>query len=317
MTSKMRKYALKRILLAVTIMWAVATIVFLAMRIVPSDPAIVVLGDHATEEALQAYRKEMGLNRPLMDQYWDFISGLARGDLGRSLITNQPIAGQIWSLFPYTFNLALCSTLIGALIGIPLGVWAAIRKNTAIDYISRMVALAGFSFPAFYLGVLLLMVFSIKLGWFPVLHQIREGTLLEHIYKLILPSLSLGLIQASYVTRLTRSSMLEALGEDWVRTAFAKGVKPRTVYFKHVLKNIMIPVITAIGLYMGTILGGAILTETVFNRPGLGKLLLGAIAQRDYNLIQSGLVVFAFIVVIVNLLVDLTYSLFDPRVKYE
>jgi ABC-type dipeptide/oligopeptide/nickel transport system permease component len=313
----MRKYALKRMLSAVTIMWAVATIVFLAMRLVPSDPAMVVLGDHATAEALQAYRTEMGLNRPLVEQYWEFIGGLARGDLGRSLITNQPIADQIWSLFPYTFNLAICSTLIGALIGIPLGVWAAIRKNTTIDYISRMVALAGFSFPAFYLGVLLLLVFSIELGWFPVLHQIREGTLIEHIYKLILPSLSLGLIQASYVTRLTRSSMLEALGEDWVRTAFAKGVKPRTVYFKHVLKNIMIPVVTAIGLYMGTILGGAILTETVFNRPGLGKLLLGAIAQRDYNLIQSGLVVFAFIVVIVNLLVDLTYSLFDPRVKYE
>jgi ABC-type dipeptide/oligopeptide/nickel transport system permease component len=313
----MRKYALKRVLSAVTIMWAVATIVFLAMRLVPSDPAIVVLGDHASAEALEAFRTEMGLNRPLVDQYWEFIGGLARGDLGRSLITNRPIADQIWSLFPYTFNLAVFSTLIGALIGIPLGVWAAIRKNTAIDYISRIVALAGFSFPAFYLGVLLLLVFSIQLGWFPVLHQIREGTLLEHIYKLILPALSLGLIQASYVTRLTRSSMLEALGEDWVRTAFAKGVKPRTVYFKHVLKNIMIPVITAIGLYMGTILGGAILTETVFNRPGLGKLLLGAIAQRDYTLIQSGLVVFAFIVVIVNLLVDLTYSLFDPRVKYE
>jgi ABC-type dipeptide/oligopeptide/nickel transport system permease component len=313
----MRKYALKRILSAITIMWAVATIVFLAMRLVPSDPAIVVLGDHASAEAIEAFRTEMGLNRPLIDQYCEFIGGLARGDLGRSLITNRPNADQIWLLFPYTFNLAVFSTLIGALIGIPLGVWAAVRKNTAIDYISRIVALAGFSFPAFYLGVLLLLVFSIQLGWFPVLHQIREGTLSEHIYKLILPALSLGLIQASYVTRLTRSSMLEALGEDWVRTAFAKGVKPRTVYFKHVLKNIMIPVITAIGLYMGTILGGAILTETVFNRPGLGKLLLGAIAQRDYNLIQAGLVVFAFIVVIVNLLVDLTYSLFDPRVKYE
>jgi ABC-type dipeptide/oligopeptide/nickel transport system permease component len=310
-------YALKKILTAGTIMWAVATIVFLAMRIVPSDPAMVVLGDHASAEALEAFSREMGLDRPLIEQYGEFISGLVRGDLGRSLITNQPISEQIWSLFPYTFNLAIASTLIGALIGIPLGVWAAIRKNTIIDYLSRIIALAGFSFPAFYLGVLLLLVFSIHLGWFPVLHQIREGSLGEHIYKLTLPALSLGLIQASYVTRLTRSSMLEALNEDWVRTAFAKGLKPNTVYFKHVLKNIMIPVITAIGLYMGTILGGAILTETVFNRPGLGKLLLGAIAQRDYNLIQSGLVVFAFIVVIVNLLVDLTYSLFDPRVKYD
>jgi ABC-type dipeptide/oligopeptide/nickel transport system permease component len=312
-----RSYAIKKILTAVTIMWAVATIVFMAMRLVPSDPAMVVLGEHATAEALAAFSKEMGLDRPLWDQYWEFIGGLIQGDLGRSLISNQPIAGQIWSLFPYTFNLAISSTIIGALIGIPLGVWAAIRKNSLIDYLSRIVALAGFSFPAFYLGVLLLLVFSIHLGWFPVLHQIREGTLWEHIYKLILPALSLGLIQASYVTRLTRSSMLEALNEDWVRTAFAKGVKPRHVYFKHVLKNIMIPVITAIGLYMGTILGGAILTETVFNRPGLGKLLLGAIAQRDYTLIQSGLMVFAFIVVIVNLIVDLTYSIFDPRVKYD
>jgi len=161
------------------------------------------------------------------------------------------------------------------------------------------------------------LVFSVQLGWFPIIHQVRTGTIAEHIQKLILPVLSLGLIQASYVTRLTRSAMLEALNEDYVRTAFAKGLRSRKVYFKHVLKNIMIPVITAIGLYMGTILGGAILTETVFNRPGLGKLLVGAISQRDYNTVQAGLMVFAFIVVIVNLIVDLTYSLFDPKVKYE
>lgn len=313
----MKTYVAKRILSGVIIMWAVATIVFFSMRVVPSDPAQVVLGQYASEDALRAFRHEMGLDRPLWQQYLDFLGLLIRGDLGRSMITNRPIAEQIWALFPYTFNLAISSMLIGAIIGIPLGIWAAIRKNTAVDYISRVVALAGFSFPAFYLGVLLLLVFSVELGWFPVIHQIRTGNLSEHIYKLVLPALSLGLIQASFVTRLTRSSMLEALNEDYVRTAFAKGLNPSTVYFKHVLKNIMIPVVTAIGLYTGTILGGAILTETVFNRPGLGKLLLGAISQRDYNLIQSGLVVFAFIVVIVNLVVDLTYSLFDPRVKYE
>jgi ABC-type dipeptide/oligopeptide/nickel transport system permease component len=313
----MKIYVLKRTLSALVIMWAVATIVFICMRVIPSDPAQVVLGNYATEEALKAFRHDMGLDRPLWDQYIEFVSGLVRGDLGRSMITNRPIGEQIWALFPYTFNLAVCSTLLGAIIGIPRGVWASIRKNTAVDYISRIVALAGFSFPAFYLGVLLLLVFSVELGWFPVIHQVRSGTLAEHIQKLILPTLSLGLIQASYVTRLTRSAMLEALNEDYVRTAFAKGLRPRKVYFKHVLKNIMIPVITAIGLYMGTILGGAILTETVFNRPGLGKLLVGAISQRDYNTVQSGLVVFAFIVVIVNLIVDLTYSLFDPKVKYE
>jgi len=310
-------YAIKRIVFAVVIMWAVATIVFFAMRVVPSDPAQVVLGDYASEEALKAFHREMGLDKPLWSQYLEFMGRLVRGDLGRSMITNQPIGHQIWSLFPYTFNLAMGSMIIGALIGIPLGVWTAIRKNKLIDYIGRVIALAGFSFPAFYLGVLLLLVFSVKLGWFPIIHQVRSGSLSEHLYKLTLPALSLGLIQASYITRLTRSSMLEALNEDYVRTALAKGLSPRVVYFRHVLKNIMIPVITAIGLYTGTILGGAILTETVFNRPGLGKLLLGAIKQRDYNLIQSGLMVFAFIVVTVNLIVDLTYSLFDPRVKYE
>jgi peptide/nickel transport system permease protein len=313
----MKIYVLKRILSALVIMWAVATIVFICMRVIPSDPAQVVLGNYATEETLKAFRRDMGLDRPLWVQYAEFINQLVRGDLGRSMITNRPIGEQIWALFPYTFNLAVTSTLLGAIIGIPLGVWAAIRKNTPVDYMSRIIALAGFSFPAFYLGVLLLLVFSVELGWFPVIHQVRSGTLAEHIQKLILPALSLGLIQASYVTRLTRSAMLEALNEDYVRTAFAKGLKPKKVYFKHVLKNIMIPVVTAIGLYMGTILGGAILTETVFNRPGLGKLLVGAISQRDYNTVQSGLVVFAFIVVIVNLIVDLTYSLFDPKVKYE
>ena len=313
----MKAYVAKRILSTLLIMWAVATIVFLAMRVVPSDPAQVVLGNYATEEALRAFRQEMGLDAPLSNQYLEFMGRLVRGDLGRSLINNRPIGEQIWALFPHTLTLAVSSMLIGALLGIPLGVWAAIRKNTAVDYLSRIVALAGFSFPAFYLGVLLLLVFSVGLGWFPVIHQMKTGTLAEHVYKLILPALSLGLIQASYVTRLTRSSMLEVLGEDYVRTAFAKGLRPEKVYFKHALKNIMISVITVIGLYTGTLLGGAILTETVFNRPGLGKLLLGAIAQRDYNMIQSGLMVFAFIVVFVNLIVDLTYALFDPQVKYE
>lgn len=298
-------------------MWMVATIVFFAMRVVPSDPAQVVLGSYATAEALQAFRHQMGLDEPLWLQYADFMGMLLQGDLGRSMITNRPIGTQIWALFPYTFNLAVSSMLIGAMIGIPLGVATALRKGTAFDSLGRIFALAGFSFPAFYLGILLLLVFSVKLGWFPVIHQVKTGTLNEHIYKLVLPALSLGLIQASFVTRLTRSAFLEALTDDYVRTAFGKGLRPRIVHFKHVLKNIMIPVMTAIGLYTGTILGGAVLTETVFNRPGLGKLLLGAINQRDYTMIQSGLMVFAFIVVIVNLIVDLTYALFDPRVKYD
>jgi ABC-type dipeptide/oligopeptide/nickel transport system permease component len=310
-------YATKRLLSAVVIMWAVATVVFLAMRLVPADPAEVVLGDQASQEALDAFRARSGLDRPLGVQYVEFFSGALRGDLGRSLITNEPIAQQIWSVFPYTFSLAFASLLIGALIGIPIGVWTAVRRGGWVDSLGRVFALTGFSFPAFYLGIVLLLIFSVWLGWTPIIHSIRGGGWEEHVQKLILPALSLGLIQGAYITRLTRSAMLEALGQDWVRTAYAKGLPDRVVHYKHVLRNVMIPVVTAMGLYTGTILGGAVLTETVFNRPGLGKLLVGAIAQRDYNLIQSGLMVFALIITTVNLLVDLSYALFDPRVKYE
>jgi peptide/nickel transport system permease protein len=212
-------------------------------------------------------------------------------------------------------SLALGSLLIGALVGIPVGVLTAVRRNSWIDLTGRVLALIGFSFPSFYLGVVLLLIFSVWLGWFPIIHTMRGTSMAEQLQKLVLPSLSLGLIQAAYITRLTRSTMLEALSQDYVRTAVAKGLRPWRVYFKHALRNVLIPVVTAIGLYTGTILGGAILTETVFNRPGLGKLLVGAIAQRDYNLIQSGLIVFALMIMLVNLLVDLSYGLLDPRVK--
>lgn len=310
-------YVAKRLLSAVFIMWAVTTIVFFAMRTVPADPAEVVLGEYATPEALEGFRRAAGLDQPLLVQYKDFMLGLTQGDLGRSLITNQPVADQIISLFPYTLELAIASLLIGALLGIPLGVLTAVKKNTWVDYVGRLFALSGFSFPAFYLGILLLLLFSLHLEWFPIVHSFEDYTLAERIENLVLPAASLGIIQAAYITRLTRSSMLEQLESDYVRTARSKGLAERTVQYKHVLKNVMIPVITAMGLYTGTILGGAVLTETIFNRPGIGKLLVGAIAQRDYTLIQSGLMVFAFVIVIVNLIVDLSYSLFDPRVKYD
>lgn len=313
----MQGYIIKRLLSSVVVMWAVVTIVFFAMRLVPADPAQVVLGDYASQELIDAFRQKMGLDVPIWQQYANFLAGLLHGDLGRSMVTNQPIAEQIFSVFPHTLNLALASLLVGAAIGIPLGVVTAIRRNTIVDSLGRFFALAGFSFPAFYLGIILLIVFSVQLEWFPVVHSVRGGGVLEHLYKLVLPALSLGLIQAAYITRLTRSAMLETLSQDYVRTAHAKGLPNRVVFYKHALRNVLIPVVTAMGLYTGTILGGAVLTETVFSRPGLGKLLIGAIAQRDYTLIQSGLMMFAFIVLTVNLLVDLSYAIFDPRVKYD
>ena len=309
-------FIVRRMLSLALIIIAVPTIVFFVMRMVPADPALVVLGDQASAESIAAFRQKAGLDQPLLVQYGKFVSGLATGDLGNSMITGQPIGGQIAAVFPHTLSLAIGALLIGALVGIPIGVMTAVRRNTWIDFSGRIFALLGFSFPSFYLGVLLLLVFSVWLGWFPVIHTMRGSSVGEYLHKLALPALSLGLVQAAYVTRLTRSTMLDVLSQDYIRTAFAKGLVARKVYFKHALRNVLITVVTAMGLYTGTILGGAILTETVFNRPGLGKLLIGAIAQRDYNLIQSGLIVFALVIMVVNLLVDLSYSFLDPRVKY-
>lgn len=312
----MTGFLLRRFFTLIVILFSVPTIVFFIMRLVPADPALVVLGDQASAEAIAAFRQKAGLDEPLFTQYSEFMLGLMHGNLGNSLITGKSISEQIWSVFPDTLALALTALVVGAAVGIPIGVITAVKRNGWIDFSGRIFALLGFSFPSFYLGVLLLLVFSVWLGWFPVIHSMRGDSVGEYLQKLVLPGLSLGLVQAAYVTRLTRSTMIEALSQDYVRTAFAKGLTPYEVFFKHALRNVLVIVITAMGVYTGTILGGAILTETVFNRPGLGKLLIGAIAQRDYNLIQSGLIVFALIIVLVNLLVDLSYGLLDPRVKY-
>ena len=312
----MTGFLLRRFFTLIVILFSVPTIVFFVMRLVPADPALVVLGDQASAEAIAAFRQKAGLDQPLFTQYSEFMLNLMHGDLGNSLITGKSISEQIWSVFPDTLALALTALVVGAAVGIPIGVITAVKRNGWIDFSGRIFALLGFSFPSFYLGVLLLLVFSVWLGWFPVIHSMRGDSVGEYLQKLVLPGLSLGLVQAAYVTRLTRSTMIEALSQDYVRTAFAKGLTPYEVFFKHALRNVLVIVITAMGVYTGTILGGAILTETVFNRPGLGKLLIGAIAQRDYNLIQSGLIVFALIIVFVNLLVDLSYGLLDPRVKY-
>jgi glutathione transport system permease protein len=310
------RFILRRVLATLVIVFCVASVVFFAMRLIPADPAEVVLGDHATAESLAAFRRSAGLDRPLGEQYGDFIAGLLAGDLGRSLISNTSVGGQILEVLPYTISLAFAALLVGAALGIPLGVATAVWRGTWFDLSGRVFALLGFSLPAFYLGVVLLLVFSVWLGWFPVVHSMRGDSIGEHLQKIVLPALTLGIIQAAYITRLTRATMLETLRQDYVRTAFAKGLGSGRVYFVHALRNVMVPVVTAIGLYTGAVLGGAILTETVFSRPGLGKLLVGAIAQRDYNLIQGGLITFAVLITAMNLLVDLSYGLIDPRVKH-
>ena len=301
---------------AIVTLFAVLTIIFGIVRILPGDPAQVVLGDQADAATVEAMRVRLGLDRPILTQYVEFLSGAVRGDWGVSLVTGRPVISEVVAVLPWTLELAFFSLLIGALIGIPLGVWAASRRNTAIDYITRMASLLGLSFPAFVSGIILLIAFSLQLRWFPVISG-RSGSLFAWFQSLALPALNLGLIRAAYITRVTRSAMLEVLSEDYVRTARAKGLSARLVIWRHALRNALIPVITIVGLYLGVLIGNSVLTEIVFNRPGLGKLIVGALNQRDYTMLQGMMVIYTLLVVGINLATDLAYGVADPRVKLK
>ncbi|MBX6369692.1 MAG: ABC transporter permease [Rhodospirillales bacterium] len=308
-------FLLRRIALAIPTLLAVMTAVFVLARVVPGDPAQVILGDQATAEALAALRQRLGVDRPLPAQYVDFLSGILRGDLGTSMVTGKSVWAEVLAVLPYTIELTLAAILLGILFGVPLGVLAATRHNRLPDALTRVLSLAGLSFPAFVSAVLLLLVFAIELRWFPVISNPRSGDLLERLQHLALPALNLGLIMTAYITRVTRSSVLGVLGEDYIRTARAKGIGRRAVLWRHALRNALIPVATVIGLYLGTMIGNSVLTEIVFNRPGLGKLILGALNQRDYTLLQGLMVIFAGFIVLANVATDLAYGLIDPRVR--
>ncbi len=313
----MLRFAARRLFFAIPTLLAVMTMVFVLVRIVPGDPAQTILGDQASAEALQIMRERLGLDRPLWEQYFEFMGGALTGDWGQSMVTGKPVLSEILRVLPYTLELTVASLVIGALIGVPLGAWSAIHRNRWIDYVTRVGSLLGLSFPAFVSAILLLMAFSIQLRWFPVISGGGRETFGEWALSLALPAINLGLIMAAYITRVTRSSMLGSLGEDYIRTARAKGVPIRVIVWRHALRNALIPVVTVVGLYLGILIGNSVLTEIVFNRPGLGKLIVGALGQRDYTLLQGLMVIYTFVIVVVNLLTDLTYGLIDPRVKYQ
>jgi len=313
----MLKYVLKRLGMSIPILIAVLTLVFIIIRIVPGDPAMVVLGDQASAEALEALRAKMGLNVPLIEQYFTFLLGTLRGDLGLSLLSGKPVLDEVMTVLPYTIDLTIAGVIIGIVFGVPLGVLTAVYRNSVTDYIIRVLSLFGLSFPAFYSAILLILVFSIQFQLFPVISDPDLSNYSQRIQHLILPAFNLGLIMVAYITRSTRSSMLEVLREDYVRTAKAKGVPRLVVIFRHALKNALIPIVTVIGLYLGVLIGNSVLTEIVFNRPGLGKLILDALSERDYTLLQGVMVIYAFIIVVVNLITDLTYGFVDPRVKHQ
>lgn len=313
----MSGFVLRRLGFAVVTLFAVLTIVFFIVRILPGDPAMVILGDQASMQAIEALRARLGLDRPLPVQYVEFMAGVLTGDWGTSMVSGRPVIAEILKVLPATLELTFVSLVLGAIIGVPLGVWSAVRRNELPDYVTRLASLLGLSFPAFVSAVLLLLVFAIQLRWFPVISSGQGTTLADRMRDLALPAINLGLIMAAYITRVSRSSMLEVLGQDYVRTAHAKGIAFATIIWRHCLRNSMIPVVTVVGLYLGILIGNSVLTEIVFNRPGLGKLIVGALNQRDYTMLQGMMVIYTLIVVVVNLITDLTYGLIDPRVKYK
>jgi len=303
-------YAIRRILLAIPILLGVVFVVLLSMELIPGDPVALMLGEFATPEAIAATRAELGLDRPLAVRYVEYVLDVVRGDLGMSIKDNRPVATMIGETLPATAQLAGAAVLLSVLVGVPLGVVSAARPGGLIDNLVRVVSLAGLSMPVFWTGLVFIVFFSVTLGWFPVAGR---GTF-RH---LVLPSVTLALPSIAILARMTRASLLEVLQEDYVRTARSKGLSRRSLLYKHALRNALIPVVTALGLQLGQMLGGAVLTETVFSWPGLGRLTVFAIFNRDFVLVQGVVLVLATVYVSVNLLVDLSYGLFDPRVSYS
>lgn len=313
----MFSFVAKRLAFAVLTLVSVLTLVFLLIRILPGDPVLMILGDQASPASVAAMRARLGLDIPLHLQYVQFLWGVVRGDFGNSLITSRPVTEEILAVLPYTVELTVAALALGVVLGVPAGVWAAVRRNQIPDYLMRFVSLLGLSVPAFVAAIGLLMVFAIQFRWFPVISAGTGDTLIDRVRQMALPTIALALIMMAYVTRVTRSAMLEVLSQDYVRTARAKGASHAAVVWRHALGNCLIPITTVVGLYLGILIGNSVLTEIVFSRPGLGKLILTALSQRDYTLLQGMIVVYTLMVIVVNLVTDLTYGLLDPRVQYK
>lgn len=310
------KYIAQRLVLSVPVFLGVATIVFLVVRVIPGDPAVSALGDYASKEAVEALRQRMGLNEPLVLQYVHFLMNLVRGDLGTSMITGSSIGDEILRVLPYTLELTVLAIIIGSVLGIPIGVYTAIRRNQLADYLGRILSLTGLSVPAFYLGILLMLLLAIQLNWVPAVGGGGMDDLGENLRHLVLPALTLGLVMTASVARLARSAMLNVLRQDYVRTARAKGLKERVVHLRHALQSALIPIISVTGIWAVSLIGDSVTVELVFARPGLGKMMVGAILQRDYTALQSIMVVYTCFVVVINLAIDLIYGWVDPRIRH-
>lgn len=293
----------------------IVTVAFFLMRAIPGDPALYMLGDFATAEALATLRARLGLDLPVWQQYFVFLARAVQGDLGNSVVTGQPALAEIWAGVPPSAALAVAGMLVAVLAGVPLGIIAAVRQGTAVDVAVMLVALGGISFPVFWVGLVAILTFSHALGLFPALGATSQPGFWLSLHHMALPALVLGLSVAAYIARLTRSAMLEVLGQDHIRVARAMGVPERRIVWKLAFRNALIPVLAVIGVTFAWSLGNAILIEAVFSRPGLGSTILKAILARDYQLVQAGVLVLAAAVVLLNTALDLLYGAIDPRLR--
>lgn len=303
-------YIVKRLLLTIPVLFGVAFVVFAMVRVIPGDPAQIIAGEAATKEFVEAVRKDLGLDRPLLAQFASFMGNLLRGDLGRSIRSRAPVTIELWARIPNTLQLTLAGLLVAVGVGVTAGVVSAVRPYSLVDTGVMLVALAGLSMPVFWSGLMLILIFAVRLGWLPA---VGTGSLAH----LVLPAVTLGGATAAIIARMTRSSMLEVLRSDFIRTARAKGLAEPSVVNRHAFRNALIPVITVVGLQMGTLLSGAVLTESVFAWPGVGRLLIEGILARDYPIVQASVLVVALAFVLVNLAVDVLYAVVDPRIHYN
>ncbi len=331
-------YIIRRIFILVPTLLGVSLIVFCMLRLTPGDPAELMLGERATEESLHQVREHLGLNEPLHIQYGMFMKRLMKGDLGETIFTRQKVWTEIKHRFPATLELSVCALFISCFVGIILGIVSATKQYSIFDYLSMLGALTGVSMPIFWLGLVLMLIFSVNLGWLPISGRLSVlidlevitnfyvldsiltknwVALKDSIWHLIMPAITLSTIPTAIIARMTRSSMLEVLRQDYIKTAMAKGLSKFKVVYKHALRNALIPVVTTIGLQFGVLLCGAILTETIFAWPGVGKWMYEAVMQRDYMVIQGGTLVIATIFIVINLFVDLLYAVINPKISIK
>ncbi|QIE56616.1 ABC transporter permease [Pikeienuella piscinae] len=310
------RYHLGRTLrqLAVTI-FGIVTVAFFLMRAIPGDPALYMLGDFATDASLEALRARLGLDLPVWQQYLLFVERAVTGDLGRSVVTGRPALDEMLAALPWSLSLAVTGLIVAVLLGVPLGIISAIKRGTWVDVVIMFVALLGISFPVFWMGLAAILLFSHKLGIFPALGASTEPGFWVQAHHLVLPAIVLGLSVAAYIARLTRSAMLEVLGQDYIRVARTMGVPEKRIYFRLGLRNALVPILAVIGVTFAWSLGNAILVEVVFSRPGLGSTILKAVLARDYQLVQAGVLILAAGVVLINVALDHLYGVVDPRLR--